>query len=110
MPEGLPESESCEQSAPWFSSRPRFPWPIFAGVVFKSRKYTPVELASELRALANGEMGAWDRLENVPIKDASLESMRREATAITLPLQARDSALLARLSVRAESLEYEEGG
>ena len=82
------------------------PVSIVAGLFSKGRKCAPGELASELEAFANdaeGEM-AWDRLESVPIIDARLEAIRREAMTVNLPLQADDRAKLGRLASKARAL------
>ena len=80
------------------------PLAVIAGILFKRRKCTPEEMASELNELAAGNMNGWDRLESVPIKDPRLEAIRKEAMAVCLPFRSEDRALLRHLAAKAGSL------
>jgi hypothetical protein len=81
------------------------PLALIAGLFFKGRKCGPEELASELRALAKGDMSYWDRLECVPLKDPRLEPIRQEALKVDLPFGPADPAKLMALADRAAALE-----
>jgi hypothetical protein len=81
------------------------PLAIISGIFSRSRKCTPRELASELNELAAGEMGGWDQLECVPIKDPRLEAIRQEAMAVHLPFREEDHQLLKHLAAKAAALQ-----
>jgi hypothetical protein len=80
------------------------PVALIAGIRFKDRKCSPEKLASELKALAAGDMSYWDQLESVSIRDQRLEAIRQEAMAVALPFRPSDRAKLVELALRAEAL------
>jgi hypothetical protein len=67
---------------------------------------SPEELATMLRGVAEeGDFsGYWDELESVNLRDAQLESIRKEALKVSLPPTPEGRAKLIELAERAEAL------
>jgi hypothetical protein len=68
---------------PVFAVVKLFHWPFAKG-----RECTPDEVAAYLRGALNGTDNEeiWDDFENIPIRDSSLENIRRQAIAVKWPL------------------------
>jgi hypothetical protein len=83
--------------------------PIAAlAVLFGSaEKRKPSEVASYLRNFINGDGGEWDwdDFTSVPIADPLLESIRRRAAAVELPVTERGAATLRGLLAEVERLD-----
>ena len=70
---------------------------------------SPQELADMLRRVSKGtgwdsHRGEWDELDSVPLRDARLEAIRKEACAVWLPLTPEGRAKLDELASRADAL------
>jgi hypothetical protein len=69
-------------------------------------KSSPAEVADDLRDFLNGTSGDWDwdAFTSIPLADARLESIRRRACEVSLPLDAEGRAAIERLLAEAERL------
>lgn len=85
------------------------PLALIAGFFSKPKVRTPAEVAGFIRDFLDGTGGDWDwdDFTSVPIADAELESLRREADKIALPLTEQGREYLRALLVRAEKLKSE---
>jgi hypothetical protein len=65
---------------------------LAAAFLKKTRNCTPQEFAAELQKFADGNEGPrdWDFLETVPIQNAKLEAIRREAIMFAPPTESED--------------------
>ena len=84
-----------------------FPVAVIMRLFSKPTKRTPAEVAGFIRDFIEGTGSDWDwdDFTSVRLADPELETIRREADRIALPVTAEGKKQLEALSMRAESLK-----